>query len=148
MNLNNLVLYNFGFTGHILATLFLALFFFSSFIIIAFLNFQLNFLKFFVPKNVPFLLQLLLIFIEMASFFIRPFSLSIRLFANILAGHTLLHIFGSFYFYILNKYLFLLVVPLILCFLILLLEVGVAFIQAYVFFILLSVYLNDIYNLH
>ena len=121
---------------------------FFAFFIIAFLNFQSDFFNFFIPKNVPPALTGLLIIIEVLSFFIRPFSLAIRLFANILAGHTLLHIFGSFFIYVLHFFPIFVIVPIILCFLITGLEVAVAFIQAYVFFVLLCVYLNDVYKLH
>lgn len=148
LNYSSLVSYNVSITGHIIITLYLSMTFFLFFFIISFLNFRLYYLFYFYPKNVPILLVGLLILIELLSFIIRPFSLAIRLFANMLAGHTLLNIFSLFYLYIIKKIYFLVFVPLFLCFLIMCLEFGVAIIQAYVFFILLCIYLNDCYMLH
>jgi len=148
LNLFNLFVYNTVVTGHIIVTLFISFTLFFGFVIIAFLNYQENFFEFFIPKNVPSYLQVLLVVIEVLSFLIRPFSLAIRLFANILAGHTLLHIFGSFFIFVLSFFPIFIIIPFILCALITILELGVAFIQAYVFFVLLCVYLNDGYEMH
>ena len=148
LNIFNLFIYNTVITGHIIITLFISFTLFFGFVIIAFLNYQDDFFSFFVPKNVPSYLQGLLVIIEVLSFLIRPFSLAIRLFANILAGHTLLHIFGSFFIFILSFFPLFIIIPFILCGLITTLELGVAFIQAYVFFVLLCIYLNDGYELY
>lgn len=148
LNFSSLISFNLALTGHALFTFYFAFSLFFFFVIIAFLNYQLNFFLFFVPSNVPILLQFFLTFIEIISFLIRPFSLAIRLFANMLAGHTLLHIFANFYIYILFKYVILLLLPILICSSIILLEIGVSLIQTYVFFILLCVYLNDCYTLH
>jgi ATP synthase subunit 6 len=148
LNLFNLFIYNTVITGHIIITLFISFTLFFGFVIIAFLNYQEGFFDFFIPKNVPSYLKFLLIIIEVLSFLIRPFSLAIRLFANILAGHTSLHIFGSFFIFILSFFPMFIIIPFVLCALITTLELGVAFIQAYVFFVLLCVYLNDGYEFH
>jgi ATP synthase subunit 6 len=148
LNLTSLITYNLTISGHIIFTLYLSFTFFFGFVIISFLNFQLIFFLFFIPKNVPILLKILLTVIELISYLIRPFSLAIRLFANMLAGHTLLHIFSTFYFYIMYNYPFLFIIPLVICISVFVLEIGVAFIQAYVFYILLIIYLNDSFTTH
>jgi ATP synthase subunit 6 len=147
-NFTSLISYNLSLTGHIIITLFFGFSLFFFFFILAFLNYRIYYLNFFLPKQVPFLLMLLLLFIEIISYFIRPLSLSIRLFANMLAGHALLNIFTNFFIFVIKNYIILFFVPLIFCFLVMILEVVVAIIQAYVFYILLLVYLNDSYNLH
>jgi F-type H+-transporting ATPase subunit a len=77
---------------------------FIGLIIIGLLNNRSKFFLLFYPKNVPIFLLFFLILIEVLSFIIRPFSLAIRLFANMLAGHTLLNIFGAFAYFISNNY--------------------------------------------
>ena len=89
-----------------------------------------------------------LFILEIISYCIRPFSLSIRLFANLLAGHTLLNILSSFGLVFLKKYPIFVIIPLIFIFFIIILEFCIAFIQAYVFLILSLIYLGDIYNLN
>lgn len=131
-------------SGHIMIALSLSLVFFISFIFEGFLNNRLNFLYFFYPSNVPAFLLFFLIIIEVLSFLIRPFSLAIRLFANMLAGHTLLNIFGTFALFVADDFSVFHIFPYIFCLLIGFLEFGVAFIQAYVFVILLSIYISDI----
>jgi F-type H+-transporting ATPase subunit a len=84
----------------------------------------------------------MLILIEIFSYIIRAFSLAIRLSANIMAGHTLVHIIASFILLISIKFFFILV-GFSFLFAILLLEVGVAFLQAYVFSVLVCIYLKD-----
>ena len=131
-------------SGHIMIALSLSLVFFISFIFEGFLNNRLNFLYFFYPSNVPVFLLFFLIIIEVLSFLIRPFSLAIRLFANMLAGHTLLNIFGAFALFVADDFSMFHIFPYIFCVLIGFLEFGVAFIQAYVFVILLSIYISDV----
>lgn len=148
LNFSSLSSYNVSLTGHIMITLGFSFIIFFGLIVIGVLNYELYFLTLFYPKDVPKFLLPFLILIEILSFFIRPFSLSIRLFANMLAGHTLLGIFATFANYVIKKFTLFLFIPLIFCFLIMLLEFGVAIIQAYVFYILISIYLNDISELH
>lgn len=111
----------------------------------------LHFLTLFVPKGVPSVLLPLIVVIEVVSYFIRTFSLSLRLFANMMAGHTLLQILSGFVLAIggvagiLSVFA---VVPFFLVFAVTGLEIAIAFIQAYVFTILLFIYLNDSLNLH
>lgn len=117
--------------------------------IIGILNNGLNFLNFFVPSGIGniFLLGFLII-IEIVSYLIRPLSLSIRLFANMLAGHTLLFILMGAVLTIQRfGVLFLVFLPLLIVLGIILLEVGIAFIQAYVFCVLIILYLVDMYSI-
>ena len=113
--------------------------------IIGFWKHGIGFLKFFVPSGVPFVMLPLLVVIEVISYLTRPVSLSVRLFANMMAGHTMLKVFGSF------------VVALgllggwaALAFMVAFtgLELLVAFLQAYVFAILTCIYLNDALHMH
>lgn len=102
----------------------------------------------FVPKDIDNkALKYFLVIIEIVSYIIRPFSLAIRLFANMLAGHTLLYILNTFLVYVITKKWFLVfIIPFVVIFMVFILEVANAFIQAYVFTTLLVIYINDIYN--
>jgi len=87
------------------------------------------------------------VFIEILSYLIRPFSLGIRLFANMLAGHTLIYILASFCYSVALKFIFLsLVVPFLIIFVIFMLEFSIAIIQTYVFTILTILYIKDVLN--
>ena len=88
----------------------------------------------------------LLLLIEIFSYIIRMFSLGIRLVANIMAGHTLIYIISSFSLMIFNINFFFLFIGVGLIIIIMLLELGVACLQAYVFTILILIYINDIYG--
>ena len=148
LNISSLFSNTISVTGHLIVTFSIAFIIFFALIIIGFLNNKGKFLKYFVPSGVPVFLKVFLIIIEILSFLIRPFSLSIRLFANMLAGHTLMNIFGSFTFFVAKKFSIFFVVPIFLCLLIVLLEFGVAIIQAYVFIILITIYINDIMSVY
>lgn len=148
LNFTSLFVFGVSLTGHIMVTLFFSFSFFVAIIIIGFLNHGFDFFKLFVPQNVPNLLLDFLIIIEVFSFIIRPFSLSIRLFANMLAGHTLLGIFSQFGFFIVKNYFILFFLPLFLLFAVFFLEIAVSLIQAYIFVSLVSIYLNDVLMLH
>jgi F-type H+-transporting ATPase subunit a len=139
-NTLGLVPYSFTPTSHIVVTFSMAIVVFVGVTIIGFLKHGLHFLEFFVPKGVPAWLLVILVPIEVISYFVRPFSLSIRLFANMLAGHTMLKVFGGFV-----VMLGILAGWAPLAFIIALtgLELIIAFLQAYVFTILTCLYLND-----
>ena len=139
-NLLGLVPYAFTPTSHIVVTFAMAAVVFLGVTIIGFIRHGAHFLSLFVPKGVPFVLLLLLVPIEIISYFVRPFSLSIRLFANMLAGHTMLKVFGGFAVMlgILAGW-----APIALIFALNALELIIAFLQAYVFTILTCLYLND-----
>lgn len=148
MNFTSLFVYGTSLTGHIIVTLFLSLSIFLSLIIYALLSHGRNFFSLFIPNGVPKILLDFIILIEVFSFAIRPFSLAIRLFANMLAGHTLMGIFSQFCAFIIKNYIFLFALPLILVFLVFLLEIAVSAIQAYIFVSLVCIYINDVLELH
>jgi len=131
--------FSFALTSHIINIFFISFTLIGSLILIGFSNFGFNFLKLFVPEA-PFLLLLLLIPIELFSYFIRAFSLAIRLSANIMAGHTLVFIISSFLLKLSFILLFSFASLLLMVFF---LELGVAILQAYVFTILFTIYLKD-----
>lgn len=121
----------------------------------AILDQKLHYFNLFLPSGVPVVIRPFLIIIEIISYITRVFSLSIRLFANMMAGHTLLKILIGFAFLLffklsLNIWLitFLGVIPFLLVYLITFLEVAIAFLQAYVFTILLCMYIKDCYSAH
>jgi len=141
-NLISLTPFGIALTSHIILIIFLSFTICSSIFLIGLLNHQLHFLKLFIPEC-PFILLFLLIPIEIFSYTIRAFSLAIRLSANIMAGHTLVFIISSFILNITNMKIWFFFLGLIILFAVLLLELGVAFLQAYVFTILVCIYLND-----
>jgi F-type H+-transporting ATPase subunit a len=143
-NLLGLIPYSFTFTSHIIVTFALAATVFIGVTIIGFARHGAHFLKLFVPAGVPAVLLLLLVPIELLSYFIRPFTLSIRLFANMLAGHTMLAIFAGF---AASVPLFG-ILPVGIDVAIYFLELLVAALQAYVFAILTCLYLRDALHLH
>ena len=109
-------------------------------------NYKLDYLKIFL-LDIPFLLYPLMTVIELASYVIRAFSLAIRLSANIMAGHILVDIIGEVIVY-LNIYLIdLSIILLVILIALFFLEIGVALLQAYVFVLLILIYLNDAVNL-
>ena len=144
-NLLGLVPYSFTFTSHIIVTFALAITVFIGVTLIGIARHGFHFLKLFVPAGVPAVLLLLLVPIELLSYFIRPFTLSIRLFANMLAGHTMLAIFAGF---AASVPVIFGILPLGIDVLIYFLELLVAVLQAYVFAILTCLYLRDALHLH
>jgi F-type H+-transporting ATPase subunit a len=144
-NLLGLVPYAFTPTSHIIVTFAMAAVVFIGVTVIGVVRHGAHFLSLFVPKGVPFVLLLLLVPIEIISYLVRPFSLSIRLFANMLAGHTMLKVFGGFVVMlgIIGGW-----APLAFIVVFTGLELLIAFLQAYVFAILTCLYLNDAIHLH
>jgi F-type H+-transporting ATPase subunit a len=143
-NLFGLVPWSFTVTSHIIVTFALAIVVFLGVTIIGIIKHGVHFLRLFVPSGVSVVLLVVLVPIEILSYVIRPFTLSIRLFANMLAGHTMLAIFGGFaaavgVFAIL---------PVGINVALYALEVLVAVLQAYVFAILTCLYLRDALHLH
>lgn len=143
-NIIGLLPFGFTVTSHISVTLTIALSYFFAWIIIGVTGLRKEFIYLFYPKNMPGWLIPLLTVIETISFFLRPFSLGIRLFANMLAGHILLHILADALVFMTSKVSVLLTIPfiIILC-AIGLLELGIGMLQAYIFTILLAIYLKD-----
>jgi len=150
-NLLGLIPYGYTFTGQIIVTFAMAAVVFIGVTIIGIAKHGWHFLSFFVPHGVPFVLLLLLVPIEVLSYIIRPFTLSIRLFANMMAGHTMLAIFAGFVAPLLlaaGAIKAFAVVPLGVDILLIFLELLVAALQAYVFTILTCLYLRDAIHLH
>ena len=143
-NLLGLLPYSFTFTGQLIVTFALAAAVFIGVTVIGVVKHGVKFLKLFVPEGVPPILLLLLVPIELLSYVIRPFTLAIRLFANMLAGHTMLAIFAGF---AASVPLFG-ILPLGIDVLLYFLELLVAVLQAYVFAILTCLYLRDALHLH
>jgi len=139
-NLLGLIPYAFTFTSHIVVTFGMAIVVFIGVTVIGFIKHGVHFLSFFVPKGVPAAMLILIIPIEILSYLTRPVSLAIRLFANMMAGHTMLKVFSGFVVAlgVLGGWLPLAVNVALTGF-----EVLVAFLQAYVFAILTCIYLND-----
>ena len=144
-NMIGMLPYSFTVTSHIIVTLVLAVVVFIGVTIIGFVKHGIKYLELFVPKGVPIVLLPLIVIIEIISYLSRPVSLSVRLFANMMAGHTMLKVFGGFVISLglLGGWL-----PLGFSVALTGLEILVAFLQAYVFAILTCIYLNDAINLH
>ena len=151
-NLIGLFPYFFAFTSHIAVTLTLAMFVFLFSTGVGFYTHGFRFFKFFVPEGVPGWLLPLLVPIEILSYLSRPVSLSVRLFANILAGHVLWEVFAGFMLLLTASLgifgAFASVVPLGLNVALAALELLVAGLQAYVFAILTCLYLHDAVHMH
>ena len=151
-NLIGLIPYFFAFTSHIAVTLTLALFVFVFSTGVGFYTHGFKFLKFFVPEGVPAWLLPLLVPIEIISYLSRPVSLSVRLFANMTAGHVMWEVFAGFMLLLTASLgvlgAFASVVPLSLNVALAALELLVAGLQAYVFAILTCLYLHDAVHMH
>jgi ATP synthase subunit 6 len=151
LNLIGLIPYSFTLTSHLIVTFSLALFIFIALNIICIRTHGLAFFSLFLPSGTSFFLALLLVPIELISYIFKPVSLSIRLFANMMAGHTLLKVIAGFAWTLsaCSGILFLIhYVPLLILIPLFVLELGVALIQSFVFIILICIYLNDAINLH
>jgi len=146
-NMIGLIPYAFTVTSHIIITVSLAAVVFLTVVIYGFAKNGLHFFKLFVPRGIPIVVLPLVVFIEVFSFLLRPVSHSVRLFANMLAGHIALKVFASF-IPMLVAGLGIIgwiggVLPLGMVIALSALELLVAFLQAYVFTILTCIYLND-----
>jgi F-type H+-transporting ATPase subunit a len=146
-NLIGIIPYTFTISSHIIVTATLALLVFFTVLIYGLYKNGFKFFKIFMPSGVPIYILPLVVFIEVLSFFLRPVSHSVRLFANMLAGHIALKVFAGFVA-MLGASLGVLgwaggVLPLALTVALTALELLVAFLQAYVFAILTCIYLND-----
>lgn len=145
-NLLGLFPYFFTVTTHIIVTFALAALVICTVILYGFYKHGFGFLKLFVPSGVPGILLPLVVAIEVISFLSRPISLSVRLFANMLAGHITLKVFAGFVVTLTSMGAVGIagaVLPLIMTVAITALEILVAFLQAYVFAVLTCMYLND-----
>ena len=149
--LGMLPLMDWGFTStsHIIVTFALAAMVWATVTMIGFWRHGVGFLKLFVPSGVPFWVLPIIVPIEVISYFIRPISHSVRLFANMMAGHTMLKVFAGFIVSFAGAgYWWAGVAPLLFMVAFTGLEVFVAFMQAFIFTVLTCVYLNDALNMH
>jgi F-type H+-transporting ATPase subunit a len=142
-NLIGMLPFSFTLTAHLSLTFFLAFSFNFFFLFLGIYEHGSKFLYVFIPKGAPFLLLPLIMVIEIVSYLIRTFSLSIRLFANMMSGHCLLFVISSFVFKLvsISLYMYIPIISIYIC--VFLLEFAIAFLQAYVFTILLCIYLKD-----
>ena len=150
-NLIGMIPYSFTITSHLIITFLLALTFFLGFNLIGIKKHKINFLKILLPSGANISLVPILVPIEFISYIFRVISLPVRLFANMMSGHTLLKVIAGFAWSMLNINNFLFIsflIPLSLIVILIGLEFAVAMIQAYVFTILICVYINDVINLH
>jgi len=146
VNLVGLIPYTFTVTSHIIVTVSLAMLVFITVLVYGFSKHGLHFFKLFVPTGIPIYILPLVTFIEVLSFISRPISHSVRLFANMLAGHITLKVFGGFVVMLGGLGIagsVGAVLPLALTVALTALELLVAFLQAYVLAILTCIYLND-----
>ena len=150
-NLTGNVPYNYTITTSIVVSLGLSLTIFIGVTILALSIHKVRFFSFFIPSGTPLALVPLLVLIELISYLARAVSLGVRLFANIMAGHTLMKILSTFLFQMFTSSALVFVitlVPFALFTCIIGLEIAVSFIQAYVFSILVCSYLKDAIDLH
>ena len=150
-NLVGMVPYTFTVTSHIAFTFGLALSIFIGINIIGIQTHGVKFFALFLPRGVPLIIVPLLVTIEFISYIVKVFTLSIRLFANMTSGHTLLKIIAGFAWTMLSAgglLAFLHLIPLALLLALVGLELGIAGLQAYVFTLLTCIYLNDVLDMH
>lgn len=145
LNMLGMVPYSFTVTSHIIVTFALATMVLLFVAIVGFIKNGVGFLKLFVPSGVPVFMLPLISLLEVFSFFIRPVSLSVRLFANMLAGHMMLKLFAAFVvgLGVIGGW-----APLLFMVAFTGLEFLVAFLQAFVFTVLTCIYLNDALHMH
>src|SRR5882762_6589528 len=144
-NMIGIIPYTFTVASHIIVTASLALLVFVTVLVYGFYKNGLKFFKLFVPSGIPIVILPLVVLIEVISFLSRPISHSVRLFANMLAGHITLKVFGGFVVMLFSAGTFaaLSPLPLLMAIALTALEVLVAFLQSYVFTMLTCMYLND-----
>lgn len=146
-NLVGLSPLGFTVTGQIAVTFVLAFSINLGMFILALSRTGIKYFKLFAPSEAPKAFLPLIVVIEVISYLLRSFSLSIRLFANMMAGHTLLFILSGFILaFVKSAFFILAILPMILVIAVLCLEVGIAFLQAYVFTVLIAIYFNDALN--
>jgi F-type H+-transporting ATPase subunit a len=143
-NLLGMIPYSYTFTSQIVVTFAIAITIFLGVTVIGIVLHGFHFFTLFVPPGMPIVLAPLLIPIEVISYFVRPVSLSVRLFANMMAGHTMMKVFAGF-----TAALGVLgIAPILLLVALTGFEIMVAVLQAYVFTVLTCLYLNDAIHLH
>lgn len=144
-NMLGMVPYSFTVTSHIIITFALAMLVFILITVVGFFRHGLHFLSLFLPSGTPLWLAPLIILIELFAYLARPISLSLRLAANMIAGHVLLKVMAGF---MITLAVFMKPLPFPIIVVLIGFEFFVALLQAYIFTILSCVYLNDAVNLH
>lgn len=144
-NLFGMLPYSFTITSHLAVTFSLAIFIFVLVTIVGFVKHGLKFFTLFYPEGIPVWISIVIVPIEIISYFIRPITLSFRLFLNMMAGHILLKVFAGF---AATMALYFAIGPVIFSVVFIGFEFFIAVLQAYIFTILSCIYLNDALNLH
>jgi len=150
-NLIGMIPYSFTATSHVIVTFTLSISIFIAITIIGFQTHGIHFFSFLLPPGAPLALAPFLVVIELVSYCFRPISLGVRLFANMMAGHSLVKILSGFAWTMLNIGGISSIsglMPWVVVFALTFLEVGVCCLQAYVFAILVTIYINDAIHLH
>lgn len=150
-NLIGNIPYNYTITTSVIVSIGLSLIIFFGVTLLAVVNHKIKFFSFFVPLGTPLALVPLLVLIELISYSSRAFSLGIRLFANMVAGHTLLKILSTFLYQLFSTTIFIFVltfIPFMIFICLIGLELAVSIIQAYVFTMLTCAYIKDAIDLH
>jgi len=150
-NLMGLIPYSYSITSSLIFNFYIVFIIFVMINLVGVMYHKWNFLNIFMPKGLPLSFTWFLIFFETVSYFARIFSLTIRLFANMLSGHILQHILISFSFkiFLIPSFLsFFFILPWAIAFLVTCLEIAICFLQAYVFITLLLIYFGNTVNLH
>jgi F-type H+-transporting ATPase subunit a len=143
-NLVGMTPFGYTLTSHIIITFMIGFSIFFGIVLIGVIRLKKHFIDLFIPgQGLPKLLVPMIIIIEVLSYLIRPFSISIRLFANIMAGHTLLTILAQFTYILFNTKIWMGVLPFLVILAVTCLELFIACLQAYVFIVLLAIYFND-----
>ena len=153
-NLIGIIPFSFTITSHLNITFSLSFMVWWGICLLGFYESGLAFITMFYVNGIPFILVPFLALIEFISFVFRSVSLALRLFANIVAGHILLDTVALFIYKLINpfffsiKFSFISILPLLLCIILILFELVVAFLQGYIFVILSVIYLKDVYVTH
>lgn len=152
-NVIGLLPYSFSVTSHVAVTLLMSFSIFLATVWEGLEKYGLKMFGMFLPANTDISLAIFLVPLEFISYLVKPVSLGVRLFINLMAGHSLLKVIGTFSWNMLlaekwDSVFMLFILPTILIALVFSLEIGVAFIQAYVFVTLTAIYLNDAESLH
>lgn len=147
-NMLGMVPGSFTFTSHIIVTFFMAVAVFIGVTVLGFVIHGAHFLTFFVPHGAPKAMLPLLVPIEILSYCVRPISLSVRLFVNMMAGHTMMKVFAGFVISLGSYYVLPGIFPLIIAVALTGFEIAVAFLQAYIFTVLTCIYLHDAIHMH
>lgn len=142
----------FTFTSHLAVTFALATAVFVYVNVLAFRIHGIGFLRFFLPAGIPFYIAPVVVLVEVVSYLFRPITLGVRVFANILAGHIMLKLFADFCGMLIDHFglvgLPLTILPVLMMIVLYGLEIGVFFIQAYIFMVITSFYLRDAIHSH